>query len=88
MPLSKENLHLVSFRSHPFTGLCTNTMNARFLFFETFKGRQDAQQPAPWVDPDAVPPGEALKKFAKDLTELGDHQLFFPLILQWSLQLT
>lgn len=37
-------------------------------------------QPQSWVSPDAAPPGEALKKYARDLTELASQGLLDPVI--------
>jgi len=43
-------------------------------------GRNAAPQQEPWVDPEAVPPGEILKKYSKDLTELGSQGKLDPVI--------
>ncbi|KAN0038960.1 hypothetical protein ACTA71_001153 [Dictyostelium dimigraforme] len=61
-------------------------LNPSSLFHQqirNYQGGQGGQQPPPqepWVSPDAVPPGEALKKYTKDLTEIAKSGKLDPVI--------
>ncbi|KYR02259.1 AAA ATPase domain-containing protein [Tieghemostelium lacteum] len=50
-------------------------------FYQGGNGGDQNQRPQePWVSPDAVPPGEALKKYTKDLTEQAKNGRLDPVI--------
>ncbi|KAN0024433.1 hypothetical protein ACTFIV_008839 [Dictyostelium citrinum] len=67
--------------------LFTNSSTSSLLFYQQIRnyqgGQGGGQQPPPqepWVSPDNVPPGEALKKYTKDLTEIAKSGKLDPVI--------
>ncbi|KAF2071572.1 hypothetical protein CYY_007105 [Polysphondylium violaceum] len=58
-----------------------NKLNKRFYQGGQGGGQQPPQPPQePWVSPDNVPAGEALKKYTKDLTEIAKNGKLDPVI--------
>ncbi|KAM9995670.1 hypothetical protein ACTFIY_001867 [Dictyostelium cf. discoideum] len=67
--------------------LFSNSSPSSSLFYQQIRnfqgGNGGGQQPPPqepWVSPDNVPPGEALKKYTKDLTEIAKSGKLDPVI--------
>ncbi|KAM9974502.1 hypothetical protein ACTFIW_007956 [Dictyostelium discoideum] len=69
------------------SSLFSNSSPSSSLFYQQIRnfqgGNGGGQQPPPqepWVSPDNVPPGEALKKYTKDLTEIAKSGKLDPVI--------